>query len=47
MPRTVPATIGIGEGMDIGEDVGSPVDFTNKPPFRFTGAIEKVSIELK
>jgi hypothetical protein len=31
----------------IGEDVGSPVDFTYKPPFKFTGTIDKVTIELK
>ena len=41
VPKTIPATIGIGE------DVGSPVDFTYKPPFRFTGKIEKVTYELK
>jgi arylsulfatase len=33
--------------MDIGEDVGSPVDFNYKLPFRFTGTIDKVTIELK
>jgi hypothetical protein len=37
----------LGEGMDIGEDVGSAVDFTYKLPFKFTGAIDKVTIELK
>jgi arylsulfatase len=47
VPRTIPATISIGEGMDIGEDVGSVVDFTYKPPFRFTGRIERVMVELK
>ena len=47
VPKTIPATIGIGEGMDIGEDVGSPVDFTYKPPFKFTGKIDKVTYELK
>jgi hypothetical protein len=47
VPRTIPATISIGEGMDIGEDVGSPVDFTYKPPFLFTGEIEKVTFELR
>jgi hypothetical protein len=47
VPRTIPATISIGEGLDIGEDVGSPVDFTYKPPFQFTGEIEKVTFELK
>jgi hypothetical protein len=47
LARTIPATISIGEGFDVGEDVGSPVDFTNKPPFKFTGTIDKVTIELK
>jgi arylsulfatase len=28
-------------------DVGSPVDFTDKLPFKFTGKIDKVTIELK
>jgi len=28
-------------------DVGSPVDFTSKLPFKFTGKIDKVTIELK
>jgi arylsulfatase len=47
VPKTIPATISIQEGLDIGMDVGSPVDFTYTPPFRFTGTIEKVAIDLK
>jgi hypothetical protein len=47
VPRTILVTISIGEGLDIGEDVGSPVDFTYKPPFPFTGEIEKVTFELQ
>jgi hypothetical protein len=35
------------EGQDIGEDSGSPVDSTYTPPFKFTGKIEKVTVELK
>lgn len=46
LPKTIPQQISIGEGMDIGEDVGSAVDFTYKPPFRFTGKIEKVTIDI-
>ena len=42
-----PAQISLGEGMDVGMDVGSPVDFTYKLPFAFTGKIEKVTVELK
>jgi arylsulfatase len=33
--------------MDIGMDVGSPVDFTYKLPFTFPGKIDKVAIDLK
>lgn len=47
LERTVPVQFSIGEGLDIGMDVGSPVDFTYQPPFRFTGTIEQVTIELK
>jgi arylsulfatase len=47
LPRTVPIQFSLGEGMDIGEDVGSAVDFTYKLPFTFTGTIDKVMIELK
>ena len=47
MPRTIPLQISLGEGMDIGMDVGSAVDFTYKLPFTFTGTIDKVTIEWK
>jgi arylsulfatase A-like enzyme len=47
IPKTIPLQISLGEGMDIGEDVGSPVDFTYKLPFAFTGAIDKVTVDLK
>jgi hypothetical protein len=46
-PKTIPLQFSLGEGMDIGMDVGSPVDFTCKLPFPFTGKIEKVTIDLK
>jgi arylsulfatase len=45
--RTIPIQFSLGEGVDIGMDVGSPIDFTYKLPFTFTGRIEKVDIELK
>jgi arylsulfatase len=47
LARTVPNKLSICEGLDIGMDNGSPVDFTYKMPFAFTGKIEKVTIELK
>jgi arylsulfatase len=47
LPKTIPILISLNEGLDIGEDVGSAVDFTYKLPFRFTGGIEKVTLDLK
>ena len=44
--RSVPIQFAIFEGLDIGLDTGSPVDWTYKLPFRFTGKVEKVTIEL-
>ena len=35
------------EGQDIGEDSGSPVDFTYTPPYKFTGKLDRVTVELK
>jgi arylsulfatase len=46
LEKTIPIQLSLGEGLDVGMDVGSPVDFTYKMPFAFTGRIEKVSIEL-
>jgi arylsulfatase A-like enzyme len=47
LERTIPIQFSLGEGLDIGRDVGSPVDFTYKMPFEFTGQIERVTIKLK
>jgi arylsulfatase len=47
LPKTIPIQFSLGEGLDIGMDVGSPVDFTYKLPFAFTGKIEKVTVDLK
>src|ERR1044072_105542 len=32
MERTIPVQFSLGEGVDIGMDIGSPIDFTYKPP---------------
>jgi arylsulfatase len=43
-------TVGYRFGLDtfgIGLDSGQPVTFDYEPPFRFTGEIEKVTIEVK
>ena len=47
LPRTVPNQFSIGEGLDVGTDLGSAVDFTYELPFTFTGKIEKVTFDLK
>jgi arylsulfatase len=44
--RTIPIQFSLGEGLDIGMDIGSPVDFTYKLPFIFTGKIQDVVVEL-
>ena len=47
MEKTVPIQFSLGEGLDVGMDVGSPIDFTYKMPFAYTGKIEKVTVDLK
>ena len=39
--------ISLDEGLDIGEDTGTPVNLKYDVPFKFTGKIEKVTIDLK
>ena len=46
LEKTIPIQFSLGEGLDIGMDVGSAVDFTYTLPFAFTGRIEQVMIEL-
>jgi arylsulfatase len=47
LPKTIPLQFSLGEGLDVGMDVGSAVDFTYKLPFKFTGQIERVTVELR
>jgi arylsulfatase len=47
LQRTVPIQFAIFEGLDIGMDSGSPIDFTYSLPFKFTGRIVKVTVALK
>jgi arylsulfatase len=44
--RTIPIQFSLGEGLDVGTDVGSPIDFTYTLPFSYTGTIDKVTIVL-
>jgi len=47
--RTVPAAFTASETFDVGVDLGSPVslDYFDRRPFRFTGKIKEVKVELK
>jgi len=47
LEKSIPVQFSLGEGLDIGLDVGSAVDFSYKLPFAFTGTVEKVTVELK
>jgi len=44
--RTVPIQFSIGEGLDIGMDTGSAVDWSYTLPFRFSGRIDHVTVEV-
>ncbi len=46
LEHTVPIQFAIFEGLDIGLDTGSPVDWTYPLPFKFTGRIKQVEIEI-
>jgi arylsulfatase A-like enzyme len=46
-PRTIGYRMSLDETLDIGEDTGTPISEDYKVPFKFTGQIEKVTIELK
>ena len=44
--RTLAYRISIDEAFDVGEDSGTPVNHTYDVPFRFTGRLDKVTIDL-
>jgi len=46
--RTIPIRVSLDETLDCGEDTGTPVvdDYLAKMPFKFTGTLTKVVIEL-
>ena len=45
--KTVPIRISLDEGLDVGEDTGTPVNLSYDVPFEFKGKAEKVTVELK
>ena len=44
--RTLPFRITLDEGLDCGEDTGTPVSEDYHVPFKFTGDLNKVVIDL-
>jgi hypothetical protein len=44
--RTIPFRISADETLDIGEDTGTPVSEDYHVPFRFTGDLKKLAIQL-
>jgi len=44
--RTLAYRISIDEAFDVGEDSGTPVNHTYDVPFRFTGRLDQVTIDL-
>jgi arylsulfatase len=49
IPRTIGCRFSLDETFDVGEDTGTPVveDYADKMPFKFTGKLCKLVIELK
>jgi arylsulfatase len=45
--KTVPVRVSADETFDVGEDTGTPVNRDYDVPFRFTGELHKVVVELK
>jgi len=45
--RTIPVRVSSDETFDVGEDSGTPVNRDYDVPFRFTGELQKVVVELK
>ena len=46
MEHTIPFLRPADESFDVGVDTRTPVDFTYDVPFRFTGTIDKLTINL-
>ncbi|MFN0084651.1 MAG: arylsulfatase [Blastocatellia bacterium] len=47
VPRTVPLTFGLSEGLTAGRDPSTPVTESYQAPFAFTGKLKKVVMEVK
>ena len=45
--KTIPFRFSTEETLDFGEDTGTPVDMSYDVPFKFTGELGKIVIDLK
>ena len=46
LPQTIAFRMSLDETLDIGEDTGTPVSEDYQVPFKFTGKLEKVTINI-
>jgi arylsulfatase A-like enzyme len=46
IPVTIPIVLGLGAGVSVGADPGSPTTPEYKPPFKFTGVIKRVQVDV-
>jgi arylsulfatase len=46
IPKTIAFRMSLDETLDIGEDTGTPISEDYQAPFKFTGELEKVTIQL-
>jgi arylsulfatase len=46
LPVTIPLSLGLGAGASVGSDPGSPTTPEYAPPFKFTGTIKRVQVDL-
>jgi arylsulfatase len=46
LPQTIPYRMSLDETLDIGEDTGTPISEDYQVPFKFTGGLEKVTINI-
>jgi arylsulfatase len=46
LPVTIPLCLGLSSGAAVGADPGSPATLEYKPPFKFTGTIKRVLVDV-
>ena len=46
IPKTIPFRMSLDETLDFGEDTGTPVSEDYQLPFKFTGELKKVTINI-